>query len=102
MDLHSEMILNQYKQNIDLFNKIQEIVTNELKKIVSDLGMLVNSVESRVKTDSHSLSKLLARFDRKQVSNLSLENVLREKLSASEEQILYIRERHRMHNIKYN
>lgn len=58
MDLHSEMILNQYKLNIDLFNKIQEIITNELKKIVSDLGMLVNSVESRIKTEKSLRGKL--------------------------------------------
>jgi DNA repair exonuclease SbcCD nuclease subunit len=57
--------------------------------------------QNKIKTDIHSLSKLLARFDRKQVSNLSLEEVMR-RLNGTEEQILYIRELHRMHNIKYS
>lgn len=56
---------------------------------------------NKIKTDIHSLSKLLARFDRKQLSNLSLEEVMR-RLNGTEEQVLYIRELHRMHNIKYN
>lgn len=72
MDLHSEMIFNQYLQNIDSFNKIQEIVTNELKKIVSDLGMLVNSVESRVKTEKSLKGKLeLKGFKYKDIKNIT-------------------------------
>lgn len=58
MDLHSEMIFNQYLANVDSFKKMQEIVNNELKKIVNDLGMLVNSVESRVKTEKSLKGKL--------------------------------------------
>lgn len=57
--------------------------------------------ESKTKTDMQSLSKLLARFDRKQVSKLSLEEVIR-RINGTEEQIAYIRELHRMHNISYN
>jgi len=55
----------------------------------------------RPKTDNNSLIKLLSRFDRQQVSNLSLEEVLR-RIEATDEQIMYIREIHRMNNIKYN
>ena len=58
MDLHSEMILNQFIERKESFNKMQEIVTNELKSIVSDLGMLVNSVESRVKSEKSLKGKL--------------------------------------------
>lgn len=58
MDLHSEMILNQYLSKLDCYKKVQEIVTNELNKIVSDLGMLVNSVDSRVKTEKSLKGKL--------------------------------------------
>ena len=58
MDLHSEMIFNQYLAAIDSYKKLQEIVTNELKHIVSDLGMLVNTVESRVKTEKSLKGKL--------------------------------------------
>ena len=59
------------------------------------------ATNKRPRTDMQSLSKLLARFDRKQVSNLSLEGVMKQ-LNGTEEQILYIRELHRLHNIKYS
>lgn len=58
MDQHSEMIFNQYLQSVDCYKKIQEVVTNELKKIVNDLSMIVNSVESRVKTEKSLKGKL--------------------------------------------
>jgi len=60
-----------------------------------------DETQRRVRTDNNSLIKLLARFDRKQVTNLSLEEVMR-RLEATEEQIMYIRELHRVNNINYN
>ena len=51
--------------------------------------------------NSANLAKLLAKFDRQTVSNLSLEEVMK-KCKASNEVITYIRELHRLHNIKYN
>lgn len=51
--------------------------------------------------NSTNLAKLLAKFDRQTVSNLSLEEVMK-KSKASNEVITYIRELHRLHNIKYN
>ena len=72
MDLHSEMILNQYTSNIDSFNKIKEIITDELKKIISHLGMLVNSVESRVKTEKSLKGKLdLKGYKYKDIKNIT-------------------------------
>ena len=58
MDLHSEMILNEYRDNLETFKKMQEIATKELKKIVKDLGLIVNSVESRVKEEKSLQGKL--------------------------------------------
>ena len=55
----------------------------------------------RVAVDKGSLAKLLARFDRKSASNLSLEETLR-KLNGTMDQIQYLRELHRVHNISYN
>ena len=72
MDLHSEMILSQYEAKLDTYKRMQEIVTNELKKIVSDLGMLVNSVESRVKTEESLKGKLdLKGYKYKDLSNIT-------------------------------
>ena len=58
MDLHSEMIFNEFLENKNTFIKMKEIVTDELKKIVSDLDIMVNVVESRVKTEKSLKGKL--------------------------------------------
>lgn len=51
--------------------------------------------------DRANIGKLLARFDRQLTSNISLEDVLR-KGKVSEDIIMYLRDLHRLHNIKYN
>ena len=72
MDLHSEMILSQYLAAKDSYKKLQEVVTNELKAIVSDLGMMVNIVESRVKTEKSLTGKLeLKGFKYKDLSDIT-------------------------------
>ena len=72
MDLHSEMILSQYLAAKDSYKKLQEVVTNELKAIVSDLGMMVNIVESRVKTEKSLKGKLeLKGFKYKDLSDIT-------------------------------
>lgn len=52
------------------------------------------------KTDVASLSKLLARFDKRATSQLSLDTVLRQ-LKGTDEQIQYLKELHTMNNLKY-
>ena len=51
--------------------------------------------------DRTNLAKLLAKFDRQAVSNLSLEEVLK-KSGATEAMVAYLRDLHRLHNIKYS
>ena len=51
--------------------------------------------------DRANIGKLLARFDRQLTSNISLEDVLR-KGKVPEDIIMYLRDLHRLHNIKYN
>ena len=53
------------------------------------------------KVDSNSLTKLLAKFDRKSLKGMSLEETLK-RCGGSAEEVQYIRELHRMHNISYN
>ncbi len=50
MDLHSQFILDQYKENINSFKTIEKIVKKELESYVQDFGFLVNSIETRIKT----------------------------------------------------
>lgn len=102
----------------DLYNKDREILyyvldtqTGEIEKVVLDVEpsekvFLPNSFvkkddKKKDLTNTLSISKLLAKFDKQQLSNLSLEETLR-KLGGTEEQVAYIRELHRLHNIKYN
>ena len=92
-------------------NEIKDKKYTEISNTATKLNTEYNNLTSnystkeatnkRPRTDMQSLSKLLAKFDRKQVSNLSLEGVMKQ-LNGTEEQILYIRELHRLHNIKYS
>ncbi len=58
MDLHSEMILNEYRENKAVFEQIKRIVVEQLHGYVADFGILVNSVEARVKTEKSLAGKL--------------------------------------------
>lgn len=58
MDLKCEMILAEYKEKMPLFKKIQEIVMNECKQFVKDYNTIVNSIESRIKTEKSLAGKL--------------------------------------------
>ena len=58
MDLHCEMILEQYKQKKPLFIKVKDIALQELNKYVKEFGTIVNSVEGRVKEEKSLAGKL--------------------------------------------
>lgn len=59
MDIHTEMLLNEYDAHVEVFNKIYEIVLKNLNEFTVSLHMLVNSVEGRVKTRKSLEGKLL-------------------------------------------
>ncbi|MCR5350711.1 MAG: hypothetical protein K6E20_06960 [Acholeplasmatales bacterium] len=58
MDLHCEMILDEYKENLKTYAKIEELVSKELNRYVKDFGVVVNSVETRIKTLESLTGKL--------------------------------------------
>lgn len=58
MDTNSLMILEEYKNNLDTFSKIRDIVDNKLREYVSDFNTIVNSIESRIKTEKSLTGKL--------------------------------------------
>ena len=58
MDLHSELILQEYKNLSTTYIKMQNIIMNELKECVHGFGTIVNSVESRIKTEESLAKKL--------------------------------------------
>ncbi len=58
MDLHCQMILDEYKENQETFEIIKSIVLKELKGFTDKVGTIINSVESRIKTENSLIGKL--------------------------------------------
>ena len=58
MDIHSEMILEQYEENLETFEVLKSVVLEQLNSYVKEFGALVNSVEGRVKTRKSLKGKL--------------------------------------------
>ena len=49
LDLHGEMLLEEYCNKQALFEKLQSVVMDQLGKLVKQSGIEVNSMESRIK-----------------------------------------------------
>ncbi len=58
MDLHCEMILDEYRSALPLFEKMQEEVTQQLRDALARNGLIVTAVESRIKTEESLAGKL--------------------------------------------
>ena len=58
MDLHSEMILEEYREALPVFEKMQAEVTRTLREALERNGMEVTAVESRIKTEESLKGKL--------------------------------------------
>ncbi len=58
MDLHCEMLLEQYKQKLDVYEIIKNVALGELNKYVKEFNTLVNCVEGRVKAEKSLIGKL--------------------------------------------
>ena len=71
MDLHSEMILEEYRSNLETFEIIKKVVLEKLNQYVKDFGSIVNSVEARIKTEKSLAGKLELKGDKYQ----SLEDI---------------------------
>lgn len=58
LDLHSQMILEEYRANIDTFKKMKEIVKKQMEKCIEQNGLYVTAIEARVKTEKSLAGKL--------------------------------------------
>ncbi len=58
MDLHSQMILDEFLENQETFQTISRVVKEALQSYVKDYGTIVNSVETRIKTYDSLKGKL--------------------------------------------
>ena len=58
LDIHGEMLLDEYRSQLPLFEKLQQLVTERLNTLIRQSGIEVNSMESRIKTESSLAGKL--------------------------------------------
>lgn len=58
MDYHCEMLLEGYRNNLETYAKMQEIIKKEVSKYVKNFGTIINSFESRIKTEESLRGKL--------------------------------------------
>ena len=58
LDPHSEAILQEFRDNVQLFRDTEKTVAGKLRQCLSDAGLLVAALESRVKTESSLAGKL--------------------------------------------
>lgn len=58
LDLHCTMILEEYRSLKPVFEKMKEIVLDECRKIISDTGLFVATIEARVKKEDSLAGKL--------------------------------------------
>ena len=58
MDLHSEELLEQDRSLLPVYTKMAEVIPEKLKEFFAEAGLVVASVEHRVKTESSLAGKL--------------------------------------------
>jgi len=57
LDLY-EFIIEEYRENLETYNKAKEVINSTLENIVDELGLKVNAINARVKTEDSLRKKL--------------------------------------------
>ena len=58
MDLHTEMLLDEYREAMPVFERMQEEVLATLRDALQRNGLIVTAIESRIKTEESLTGKL--------------------------------------------
>ena len=58
LDMHGEMILDQYRDNLPVYNRIKDIALDSIQKCLADNGIIVTGLEGRIKTEKSLTGKL--------------------------------------------
>lgn len=58
LDLHGEMLLEEFRAKLPLYEKLQQVVSNLLTNRIKDIGLELNSMESRIKAEKSLAGKL--------------------------------------------
>ncbi len=59
LDIHGEMLLEDYRSKQHLYKKLQSVVQEELGKLISQNNIAINSMEFRIKEEASFAGKLL-------------------------------------------
>ena len=58
LDMHCEMILDEYRERIPVYNKVKEVAYDQLQRMLKKSGMAVTGMEGRLKTEKSLTGKL--------------------------------------------
>ena len=58
LDMHCEMILDEYRDRLPVLSKLKEVVLDILKRTLKENNMVVTAIEGRVKTENSLAGKL--------------------------------------------
>lgn len=58
LDLHCNMILEEYREQSHVFTKIRDVVLDSLRKAIDERGLFITAVEGRVKAEESLVGKL--------------------------------------------
>lgn len=58
LDLHGEMLLEEYRQQLPLYNRLMKVVKDKLSEMVKDSDLTVDSMEFRIKQEASLAGKL--------------------------------------------
>lgn len=58
LDMHCEMILNEYREKLPVFEKMKSVVLDLLRTCLIEKGILVSGLEARVKSEQSLAGKL--------------------------------------------
>lgn len=75
LDFHGELLLEEYQQQLAVYQRLRDIVTEKLQDIITQSGLEVNTMESRIKKEA-SLAGKLVRKAGKYTSLLDITDIL--------------------------
>jgi len=58
LDLHCTMILEEYREALPVYEKMRQVVYDTLNRCISENGIYLNAIESRIKTEKSLAGKL--------------------------------------------
>jgi len=58
LDMHCTMILEEYREFLPVFEKMRDVVREQLAKRIEENSLYVNAIEARVKTEQSLVGKL--------------------------------------------